>query len=323
VPAAASPGWGPHAPYLAIGAAVVVGLVVVLALARLALRRRETRRAAPLAAPGAVAEESAAADPAALEHVRHTVQTLLNTVRAMVQQLLAENTSYDHRIEGHKGAIQRATTIAEIREVERLILHELDELQRTNAAYRTRLDEANAVIQRQQEDLDRTRRDAARDPLTRIGNRRALDDRLAEEVDRAARYGTVFSLILFDVDHFKRVNDDHGHLAGDRLLQAIAGLVSQQLRPSDFIARYGGEEFAIVLPETPAEKALLVAEKARRAVESMVLQHKDTRIRVSISAGFAEVRPGEESGGELLDRADTALYKAKENGRNRVERATS
>ncbi|GAB6062028.1 GGDEF domain-containing protein [Deferrisoma palaeochoriense] len=185
--------------------------------------------------------------------------------------------------------------------------------------------EVRTVLTKLADRLDKVERKARalrsqslRDPLTGLWNRGAWDDRLAEEAARARRYGQPFSVILWDVDRFKEVNDRHGHLAGDMVLQALAGRTLQALRRSDFVARYGGEEFAVLLPHTEEAAARIVAEKIRRLGAEKDVATRAGPVRVTLSAGVATWAPGEEAL-ELLDRADQALYRAKEGGRNRVE----
>lgn len=156
-----------------------------------------------------------------------------------------------------------------------------------------------------------------RDGLTGIFNRRHLEQRLAAEFDRVKRYGGDLSLIMFDLDHFKRVNDTLGHLAGDEVIRTAASRASEALRSSDIIGRYGGEEFAIILPGTTLQPAALVAERLRSAMSDAPVMHKDTSIPVSISLGVCEVRPDMPNYETLIHDADLALYDAKKSGRNR------
>jgi diguanylate cyclase len=117
------------------------------------------------------------------------------------------------------------------------------------------------------------------------------------------------------------VNDSYGHLAGDRVLRAVAKLLDEQKRVSDFLARYGGEEFALILPETPADHAKVLAEKARTMVAGTKFRYEEELIQITISAGVGEVAAHKESAEDLFARVDAALYRAKEKGRNRVELA--
>jgi two-component system cell cycle response regulator len=154
------------------------------------------------------------------------------------------------------------------------------------------------------------------DPLTSLRNRRAFDDRLADAFDQAARYNRPLSLAIVDLDHFKSINDTHGHDAGDAVLRGVAKIIGEGTRQSDFVARVGGEEFAIILPETALFEALQFGEKLRAAVATTPIgEHQ-----VTVSVGIANVPHSEIPGtSELFRAADQALYRAKVRGRNRVE----
>ncbi|HEY0835242.1 MAG TPA: diguanylate cyclase [Azospirillum sp.] len=152
------------------------------------------------------------------------------------------------------------------------------------------------------------------DRLTGLYNRAALDERLEKEIDRSVRYGRAFAIIIVDLDHFKRVNDKLGHLAGDRILVAFAGVLKTGTRKFDTVGRWGGEEFLILCPETNAEQALVVAERICDAVRSHAFE---TGWRHTVSAGGAELR-ADDSPDSLLQRADAALYQAKNAGRDRA-----
>lgn len=154
---------------------------------------------------------------------------------------------------------------------------------------------------------------ATRDHLTGAHNRRAFDSAMRMAVRQAERSDTTFSLLLFDVDRFKSVNDQHGHETGDVVLKRLAALVSQTLRSTDLLARWGGEEFAILLQDTSAQGGAVFAERLRQQVEETRLHG----LAVTISLGIAEYRRGD-SAEEILARADGALYWAKRSGRNRV-----
>ena len=155
---------------------------------------------------------------------------------------------------------------------------------------------------------------ATTDGMTGLKNHRAFQEQLAEEVSRAGRYHTPLSLIVVDVDHFKGFNDALGHPAGDAVLKAVAGLLQGGARETDFVARYGGEEFVLLLPQTDADGAVLLAERLRAAVASASWPLRP----VTASFGVANLRLGIEDGGALLARADDALYLSKSAGRNRV-----
>ncbi|HBG06032.1 MAG: hypothetical protein A2075_15715 [Geobacteraceae bacterium GWC2_58_44] len=156
-----------------------------------------------------------------------------------------------------------------------------------------------------------------RDQLTGAYNRRYLETRLADECKRHRRHGRDLSLIMLDIDFFKKVNDQHGHDAGDRVLAGVAARLSGSIRKTDCLVRYGGEEFCCILPETGLENACLLADRFRMAVEQLAIPTGGKELRVTISLGVAQFR-GEETPLSLLKRADEGLYDAKHSGRNKV-----
>jgi two-component system, cell cycle response regulator len=155
------------------------------------------------------------------------------------------------------------------------------------------------------------------DGLTQIHNKRYLFEALDKELIRARRYERQLGLLIFDIDYFKRINDQYGHLAGDYVLRELARIVQERIRREEVFARYGGEEFVIVLPETPMQGAVTLAENLRGRVASHPFVFQGERIPVTISVGCAML--AEEKGAtELIQRADEKLYEAKRGGRNRV-----
>jgi diguanylate cyclase (GGDEF)-like protein len=180
------------------------------------------------------------------------------------------------------------------------------------------LRELLSQLAQQNSELERL---ASTDALTGLTNRRRFLESLENERCRIERYGGALSLIMFDIDHFKKVNDTWGHAVGDAVLCQIAREVLQFLRRADSAARYGGEEFVILLPETELPGAALIASRLRQLVADTAIAHdKGPRISVTISVGVATLEPDEDAEG-LLNRADQAMYQAKNNGRNRVELA--
>ncbi|MFH0729133.1 MAG: diguanylate cyclase [Pseudomonadota bacterium] len=156
------------------------------------------------------------------------------------------------------------------------------------------------------------------DPLTGIYNRRAYDRRIVEETERYQRYQRTFSLLIFDVDYFKRVNDLYGHSVGDMCLKEIVHRIKPVLRKSDFMARFGGEEFAVIVPETGSAGAADVAEKLRQTVEATKFIYKTDSVAITVSVGVTEIVPADKTHEDIFTRADRALYNAKQSGRNRV-----
>jgi diguanylate cyclase len=166
--------------------------------------------------------------------------------------------------------------------------------------------------------LEEQRQKALVDPLTGLPNRAAWEERLGHERTLWQQSKSSLLLCILDLDHFKRINDSYGHLAGDRVLKIVAKVLSKHLRPTDFIARFGGEEFVILFPSTQLAAGLALLEQLRAAVEQCPFHFKSEPVTITVTCGMTALRPGERSD-IALKRADQALYRAKENGRNRVE----
>lgn len=158
------------------------------------------------------------------------------------------------------------------------------------------------------------------DGLTRIFNQRKFNEELQKEFERARRHGRPLSLIFFDLDHFKQVNDEHGHLCGDYVLQRVARTTRTYLRSEQVFARVGGEEFAVLSPEVGAPGSLQLAEKLRQRFESETLRYGDIEIDLTCSFGVAELEDAMETIEDLYEAADRAMYRSKREGRNRVSR---
>jgi diguanylate cyclase (GGDEF)-like protein len=156
------------------------------------------------------------------------------------------------------------------------------------------------------------------DGLTQIHNKRALFEALEKELMRARRYERDLSLLMFDIDFFKRINDQYGHLAGDHVLRELARIVQERIRREEVFARYGGEEFVILLPETPLPGAAALAESLRARVANHSFVFQGERIPVTVSIGTALLGENDKVAADLIQRADEKLYEAKRGGRNRV-----
>ncbi|WP_321911713.1 MULTISPECIES: diguanylate cyclase [unclassified Paraburkholderia] len=175
-----------------------------------------------------------------------------------------------------------------------------------------------SVMQREREEaVAKLREYADRDGLTGIANRRYFETRLADEFLRWQRYGGELSMLLFDLDHFKRINDEFGHVAGDTVLRSMAQRVSGVVRKQDVFGRFGGEEFALLLPCTPLDDALYVAEKIRRTIGDEPIEVQGVIVPVTASVGAATARTGAPDYEGMINEADAALYTAKRQGRNR------
>ena len=157
------------------------------------------------------------------------------------------------------------------------------------------------------------------DELTRLYNRRYIVQRFRRELNKADRYQTKLTIIIFDIDHFKKINDQYGHFTGDEALRTISRVIAGQLREVDLVGRYGGEEFLVILPESDLEAGLAVAERIRQEVQA--IEWSKLKLQVTISGGVAQYQ-SEEAGFELIRRADHGLYQAKSNGRNQIQQGS-
>jgi diguanylate cyclase len=178
-----------------------------------------------------------------------------------------------------------------------------------------------AELERQTRDLssslEKERQRARLDVVTGVPNRAAFEERIAEELERWRRFRTPVSMLVWDIDRFKKINDTYGHRAGDRVLREVASCFAGRLRASDFVARIGGEEFCTLLVGTEAEAALRVANELREAVASLKLLFHGTPVRVTVSCGLTTLRDDDTAdAARIFDRADAALYRAKDAGRN-------
>ena len=156
------------------------------------------------------------------------------------------------------------------------------------------------------------------DGLTQVHNKRYLYEALERELIRGRRHSRNLAVLMFDIDHFKRINDLHGHLAGDFVLKELARIVQSRIRRDEVFARYGGEEFCIILPETMLDGAVELGERLRQQIQDHCFVFQQDKIRLTISVGAAVLGEEDRNAGELLKRADERLYQAKNSGRNRV-----
>jgi diguanylate cyclase (GGDEF)-like protein len=219
---------------------------------------------------------------------------------------------HEGRVERFKGRLSKLRDDAKEGNWKQLC-KEAEDMLRPTLRLATQMSQAYDEIRQQSNQL-MTFTEVRTDPLTGLGNRRALDESMASQTALRTRYGFTFSLVMFDIDHFKRINDQDGHLAGDRALQNVARLLDAGVRETDLVARYGGEEFVVLMPQTALEMACLLAERLRQKVAEETM--------LTVSGGVAAIQEYE-TPHDLLSRADAALYAAKSAGRNRIFRHTS
>jgi diguanylate cyclase len=195
------------------------------------------------------------------------------------------------------------------------VLAAMDQILLANDDLQQRLEKAEKQLEAQAAEIKAYESEARTDSLTGLSNRRAFDDELKRRLNEWDRKRTPLTLIILDIDHFKKFNDTHGHQVGDDVLRTVAKTLRHQAREMDLPCRYGGEEFAVILPATELPGACVVAERIRQAVEASVTVYADKTLKVTCSLGLAQVVPSDDSA-SLIRRADDALYASKKAGRN-------
>lgn len=191
-------------------------------------------------------------------------------------------------------------------------------------ALQTQVESSRMEIEKLHAELGRVRQEALLDPLTHVMNRRGFDQRVAGVLQKPLDAGDTHCLIMLDIDHFKQVNDTHGHVTGDRVIQGLGEVLRNSVENEAYtVARYGGEEFAVLLPHTPVHKGAELAETLRQRTKAMKIRNRKTHdvlLTVTVSAGVAAIQPGDDAN-KWIARADKALYQSKQGGRDRVTAA--
>ena len=226
----------------------------------------------------------------------------------------------ENNIDSINEALVPGLSEADVDKIANQIKNEIKKLEASNSDFKTQLHQATEEIDRLKAKMARYRNEALKDPLTRVNNRRGFDKKLIDAIATAKNNSTTLCIIMTDIDHFKQVNDTHGHLVGDNLLRMVAATIKELTKGKDTIARIGGEEFVILLPDTPVAGATKLAEDMRRTFENLDLKKKNTGESlgtVTLSFGVTDYKQ-HETAEAFLKRADKALYQSKKMGRNRV-----
>lgn len=245
------------------------------------------------------------------EQSEQVVQTLLQWTSSLVGDV---DECFEQIADIQEGALSSDT---DLRHSPEMLVDMMSRMIKANAQMRERLSMAEGALADQAKRIAQTLNEARTDALTGLPNRRMFDEELARRHAQWHRYGTTYSLLTFDIDHFKKFNDTYGHQAGDEVLKHIARVVGHTLRETDVLARVGGEEFAALLASTTGRDSHAAADRARAAVEAAEVEYEGETLSVTISCGLAE--PCEaESEIDILKRCDEALYASKNAGRNCV-----
>jgi diguanylate cyclase len=244
---------------------------------------------------------------------------LMHTMRSSVEAASSEATEFDAQLAAFGEGIAAAESPEDLRKRVDTMRSDVDRMNRSLSTLTIRLETSHQEVSQLQGELKRAREEASLDPLSGILNRRGFDVELNRLCRAAAEQGTELSLVMIDIDFFKKINDRYGHPFGDLVIRAVGQALSQLTQRKDVAARYGGEEFALLLPETPATGAREVADRVRAVIARGVIKRGDGEPvgAVTISAGIAQYMRGEDPL-SLIARADRALYASKQGGRDRV-----
>ncbi len=255
-----------------------------------------------------------------IDRVGSQVKDEIEQVMAMIGAAAGTASSYSENLANVTQKLGVAADESAVRTIVESLVHATKEMEKDNQALEARLKASTNEITQLQENLEVVRNESLTDPLTTLANRKYFDTSLAKAITESRASSQQLSLLMTDIDHFKKFNDSYGHLTGDQVLRLVAMSVKQNVKGMDTAARYGGEEFAVVLPNTVLRDAMIVAEHIRCAVMGKDLIKRSTgeRLgRVTISVGVATLRPTD-TAQTLIERADTCLYAAKRGGRNKV-----
>ncbi len=254
------------------------------------------------------------------EALREELLATVANILGMLIDLSGKTAVSNDKLEQHIEKLAHSQDPQEVLSVASDIIAETRNMVDQAKQFESTLMDTTQEIEQLKDELYNARRQATIDALTGLNNRRGFDQALEEAIDASNEGEGGFCLLMIDIDHFKNINDTHGHLVGDKVLVGVAKMLHKFMRGNDFLARYGGEEFAVLLRDTPITGAFSVAENLRKGIEKLRLKHVKTGQQigqVTISLGVACHRSSE-SADDLVGRCDKALYRAKNLGRNRT-----
>ncbi len=253
------------------------------------------------------------------QKIRGEMHDLMQDLSGSLQNAGDEAERFDGHLAGVVENMRQGTSLSDIKTLLESLIEETRAMRKSTQLLHEHLEAKSHEIQLLQEELEQERRRASTDPLTELANRRAFLEGMDKAIGQASA-SRPLSLLMIDIDHFKNINDTHGHLIGDRVIRFLAQVLRQNIKGKDMAARYGGEEFVVMLTNTGLRGAEAVAEGIRQAVADAKLVRSDNKQplgRITVSLGVTEYLPGEDPV-ETVNRADQALYQSKQNGRNRV-----
>ena len=252
-----------------------------------------------------------------MEETRRALTGLVNSLAASAAQAQESTASFGSELDVAAEAIARG----DVKAAAAGLIGQVRAYSGTLKEVNGRLRSNQAELEHLRGELRMMRQEARRDPLTGLTNRRAFDEALGAALEEAQRTGGALTIAMLDLDHFKKINDTHGHLFGDQVLKSVAGLMRAKALEGEVVVRMGGEEFAFLLPGVPMAQALERMDTLRKTIAAAQIRRagsNETLGNVTISCGLAELCPGD-TGSSFIERADQALYRAKAGGRDRVE----
>lgn len=256
-----------------------------------------------------------------VEQVQKETQRMFNSI---IEEILITNNStsdYSDKLKEYSHKLNDAKQLSEIQHIAEGMMKDTNKMAESTRNLQESLEEARTHAESLRKQLDRTEREALIDPLTGLHNRKAFDRKIKELCSEYKKNGTLFSVLMLDIDFFKSFNDRYGHKTGDEVLQIVGSTLHDNLKGQDFPARYGGEEFIVLLPLTTLDNACTVAEQTRKRISEQRLKFVKTGERlggITVSVGVSGVNSGD-TVDSVVERADRALYSAKNSGRNNVK----
>jgi diguanylate cyclase len=268
-------------------------------------------------------EHIAGIDDKTMERISRDFQAVMAGVSETVRRTGDQAGAFGMELSGLSDALQSQDP-TQLESVLQQTLRQSQDMQRSAATLQAEVNASQKEIEKLRADLDRARQEVFVDSLTKVMNRKGLDHQLEKLLKQPALVGTPHGLVMLDIDHFKNVNDTHGHLVGDQVLAAVGELLRLLVNgPGQLVARYGGEEFAVLLPNSTTEQTLAMAETIRAKAKAMKLRKRnaqDVVLSITVSAGAASLNNAE-SASDWIARADAALYESKRKGRDQVNLA--
>jgi diguanylate cyclase len=259
-------------------------------------------------------------DESELLKVKDDLRQVLLLMFNEISELTGHTEEYEKKVSNSVNKLSMVDSIQDIREVVGEIVENTKTLSHFGKSFGNKLKEATQALETLKKDFEQVKTEATIDPLTGVANRKLFDNSLSSFTKDATINGFPLSLLMIDIDHFKRFNDEHGHLIGDEVLKFVARKIRDLVKGGDLVARFGGEEFAVILPETALEGARIVGENVRNFFAKTSLKTKTTSMvlgNITVSIGISTFKPGD-SPETMIRRSDQALYAAKNAGRNRV-----